>query len=192
MPSSPEVLPTAKPSASTKVVYIISIFAILAAAILVVFGFMNLLSNDRQQQSLDEQLEQTNRLVGQVKDLTQQNKELNQKSVNYAYCNALITAEHTRTGNPIQVEDLNRCIIKSFPNGEGAPTTAQLNQARLQQNNSTNQNSSGGTTTPNNPTKTTDPPNTTSPLIQTSPLTIPSTQVTLPCVNALGVTVSCS
>lgn len=100
----------------------IALFTILVAVLLVVFGAMTYLQNQQTKSKLDEQVAETNRLAQELKVIANQNKENSQRAANYAYCNAYLFAKYTQDGLPILIEDLNKCVVTVFPNGEGAPT----------------------------------------------------------------------
>lgn len=125
MKSEQEIASNSKPATASNLIYRLSIGTLIAAGILVILGLVSYVQNNAQQASLDEQSRKTNELVQQVKELSEQNKKLSQTSVNYAYCNSVILARYTQDRKPISVDDLNKCIISSFPEGQGAPTLEQ-------------------------------------------------------------------
>lgn len=92
---------------------------IAIAAILIGFGTFNIVQSNRQQESLEGQTARTNQLIEDVKALTKENKKLNQQNVNYAFCNAELVARFTQTQQAIYIQDLENCILTSFPEGEG-------------------------------------------------------------------------
>lgn len=112
-------------SSSGNVMYRLSIGILISAAILIVLGLVSFVQNNTQQMALDEQSKRTSELVGQVKELSEQNKKISQTAVNYTYCNSMILATYTRDQKPISIDDLNKCVISSFPRGEGAPTLSK-------------------------------------------------------------------
>lgn len=173
----------------------------LALAILTIIGFITftVIQNNRQQATLDKTAEQTNELVKQVKELSEQNKKLSQTSVNYSYCNAVLLARYTQTLAPITIEDLEKCILISFPNGQG-PVTSTNDQEIISRvapnvarnNSQPSQTPSNGSTTPSNPAtpnnNTNDSTTTMNGLNLTVPsiLGLPETKVNA-CVNILGI-----
>lgn len=188
-----------------------AIFGILAAAAaLVIFGVINVIQNRDQQSALDKQLETTNQLVNQVKQLSEENKKLSQTAANYAYCNATILAKYTQTGDPITVEDLEKCKFTSYPDN-GKPTSFNSGQGSQTQspssalagasssntnssnannipssNNGNNSNGGNGTSNPpvNNP-PTTPPPNTpaVTPLLAVKTPLLPPVSLYPPCLQ---------
>lgn len=102
-----------------------ALFTILVAIFLIAFGTVYYLQAQATKEKLDDQVAKTNQLVEEVKVLTEENKENSQRAANYAYCNAYILAGYTQTLNPIQIEDLNACVVTVFPDGDGAPTIPQ-------------------------------------------------------------------
>jgi type II secretory pathway pseudopilin PulG len=100
---------------SSRVIYFVSILTILVAAALIIFAIVNAISNSRQQVALDEQTKKTNQLIEEVQKQTEKNKEISQQAANYAYCNAVLLAQYTQTLRAITIEDLNNCVLNSFP-----------------------------------------------------------------------------
>jgi hypothetical protein len=207
MKSEQEIAQPTKPSTSSNLIYRFSIGTLITAALLVILGLVSFVQNNAQQAALDEQSRKTNELVEQVKDLSEQNKKLSQTAVNYAYCNSVILARYTQNRQPITVEDLNKCVISSFPEGEGAPTLEDIranmsgasspfqeNQVNQNQNGNSNPTPTSPTPTPENPT----PQNPQNPIQNTpsnniltlnpSPL-LPGLELNAPCLqitNLLG------
>ncbi len=99
-----------------------ALFTILVAIFLIVFGTLNFIQNRNTESKLNEQVARTEKLANEIKVIAQQNKESSQRAANYAYCNAYLFAKYTQDGWPIVIEDLNKCVVAVFPNGEGAPT----------------------------------------------------------------------
>lgn len=172
--------------------YGLSVFVIIAAALLLILAYVNAISNNKQQESLDESLKKTAQLTEEVKRLSEANIKLNQTSVNYSYCNAVLVAQYTQTLLPIQIKDLNACILQSFPDskvstgGSGEPTALQSSNIPVAQGSSAPLQSSAATNaaTPNN----TGGGTSGAPNPQQAGL-----QLTLPCLNALDLlTVGCS
>lgn len=93
---------------------------LVAAGFMVIVGFVNVQQNKAQQDSLDKQVAATNQLIAELKSLSEQNKKLSQTAANYAYCNALILAKYTQTGDPISIEDLDKCKFTSYPSNTAA------------------------------------------------------------------------
>jgi hypothetical protein len=163
MKSDQQTTPTPKPTASSNLLYRLSIGTLIAAALLIILSYVSYVQNNTQQASLDEQSRKTTELVQQVKDLSEQNKKLSQTAVNYAYCNSVIIARYTQDQSPITVENLNECVISSFPQGEGAPTIEQiragmngeLSPSAQSQTSGNRTQTPGGNTTPTNPGTTT-------------------------------------
>lgn len=100
---------------SDRLLYAVSIFVIVAAALLLIFAFIDMMNNTRQQEALDTQTKKTNELVNEVKEQTEKNKKISQQAANYAHCNAVLLAQYTQTLTPIQIDDLNECVLSSFP-----------------------------------------------------------------------------
>lgn len=97
---------------------------LVTAGFLLIFLFTNYVQGTKQQEILDKQTANTNALVEQTKTLSEDNKKLSEenkaladRSVKYAYCNAVLLAQYTQTGNAIQIQDLENCILTSFPDG---------------------------------------------------------------------------
>lgn len=109
---------------------------LIIAAFLIIALFVGTVQRKKQQESLDKQTNNTNLILQQVKDLGQQNKDLGQQNkklseqnAKYAYCNATLLAEYTQTGAAIKIEDLENCILTTFPEGadilNSSPATPQ-------------------------------------------------------------------
>lgn len=195
--------PIHQPTTRNQLMYVAAIVT-LAIAILTIIGFITftVLQNNRQQATLDQTAAQTNELVKQVKNLSEQNKKLSQTSVNYAYCNAVLLSRYTQTLSPITIQDLEKCILLSFPEGTGPVTStnnqdviAQVAPNRTQASNTpsqgsvtppNNNNGTGSTTNPNNGstggTTTMNGLNLTIPSL----LGLPETKIGA-CVNVLGI-----
>lgn len=181
---------------SSKVLYAVSVLAILIAAALIVFATIGFIRDNQQQTAIDDQNRQTKELVEQVKALAEQNQKTTQQAANYAYCNAVLLSQYTRTLRAITIEDLNTCVLNSFP--ESTVTPPVSNQQNNTNNSSSSNSSSQGNTSTNTPapvtpspvptTPTPTPtPNQNSPTIGTTPTgLLPGINVSLPCVNALG------
>lgn len=155
-----------------------ALFTILIAIFLIAFGTVYYLRSQKTDDKIDAQIAQTKALVQEVKTLSEENKKLNQTGVNYAYCNAYLLALYTQTKAPITIEDLNSCVVTSFPNSDTAPTIptkafqdAQNNiqgtssstpQSTTTPSSSTARPSTSPTTTPTSPTTPTNNPQQTS------------------------------
>lgn len=115
-----------------------------------------------------------------IENLAKDNKALNQQQINYTYCNAVIIARWTQTQQPIQIKDLNKCVLENQKNVNQA-----LNQIMLQsESRAPANNSSGGNTVPAqssagsvpqqpNGVTVTPAPGTTPPLLVVPPLPTP-------------------
>lgn len=176
-----------------------SLAVIGAAIVLIVAGVGYYVQQERQRAATDYQTAQTNKLILDIKKLGEQNKNLNQTSNNYAYCNAVLLSQYTQTHNAITIEDLDKCVLTSFPNGVNAPqqssaiqgNTPTFNGAALQGGTITPQ-ASGNTNTSNT---TNNPPSSSpqQPASNSSPvLTVPDLlQLNAPCLNVLGAVRTC-
>lgn len=105
----------------------ISIVTIIVAAALICFGAVNYVQNREQQIAIEEQNKRTAQLVEEIKKLSEGNQKLSQTTVNYAYCNAMLLAKYTQDQSPIEIEDLNACVLKSFPEGDAPALQSSLN-----------------------------------------------------------------
>lgn len=199
--TEPLVQPVKKPGISDRLVFFGSIATLLLAAVLIIFALFNAVNNQKQQAAINKQTETTNELVKEVRDLSEQNKDLAQTAANYAYCNSILLASYTQDQAPITVEDLNKCVFTSFPDGQGAPTTASnlqgtintSNTSRSSQTSSTSgssvQPAGNGNTQPSGgtvviPPSTTIQPSNSSPLLQVQPTSIlPSIDLGIPCID---------
>lgn len=151
MKSDTKIAPPAKLSTSGSLAYRLSVGTLIAAGLLLILGYVSFVQNSQQQASLDEQSRKTGELVQQVKDLSEQNKKLSQLSVNYQYCNAQIFAKHTRDNQAIEIEDLEKCVINSFPKGEGAPTVDEIRNMMNQANESSSKDTNSSSNLGSNP-----------------------------------------
>ena len=110
-----------------------------AMAGLILFMFLLTSQGSRQQHAIEDETARINQLVEKINQLSEENKKLNETNVNYAYCNAVIVAKYTQTQEPIEIEDLNECILKSFPNaslnGENRLNAPNQNQKPVESSN---------------------------------------------------------
>lgn len=110
-----------------------SLLIVGAGIFLLLAGTIYFLQQQSQKEAIDRQTESTNQLILQVKDLVnevktigEENRDLNKQNRNYAYCNAVLLAQYTQTRQPIVIEDLNKCVLKSFDSSvSSAPNTSQ-------------------------------------------------------------------
>ena len=196
-----------QPAVRNKIFYWASIFTLFVAAILIILGILAVIQNNKQQSSLDEQNRKVTELVQEVKKLSEQNKSLAESSVNYSYCNSMLFSAYTQNLQPIVVEDLNKCVYKSFPNGVSNLQSATTNTAPKQsgytapqaqsQSAPTTQNRvapGNSSNTPSNSNATPPQPNSNAnePLIKLGPLpTLPNLQISTPCLNVTGFLQAC-
>lgn len=175
---------------SSKVLYAVSILAILVAAALIVFATIGFIRDNQQQTAIDDQTKQTKQLVEQVKALAEQNQKTSQQAANYAYCNAVLLSQYTQTLRAITIEDLNTCVLNSFPESKVTSPTSQQNTGNNTPNSSsTNNQSVSNTPAPASPAPAAvaPSPNQSSPIIGTTPTnSLPGINISLPCVNTLG------
>lgn len=153
---------------------------LVSAAFLIIFGFVYAVQSERQREELAKTSDNTTNLLAEVKtigeqnkELARQNKELSEKAARYAYCNAVILAQYTQTGQPITIEDLDKCVLTSFPegissegNGSGEssgslqnPTSNALAQNTPSGGNSNNPSTPSVPNSPANPNSPTTPNN---------------------------------
>lgn len=189
-----------RPGTSSRVIYVVSILTILVAAALIIFAIVGAIDDSRQKAALDEQTKKTNQLIEQVQKQNDkiekqalQNKEISQQAANYAYCNAVLLAQYTQTLRAITIEDLNTCVLNSFPD------------STIVQPDGTAQNEISGNTTPapthplSAPSQSTANPQPATPAapiqggVSTQPTNLlPGINITLPCVSATPlVTLGC-
>jgi hypothetical protein len=128
---------------------------LVIAAFLIIFFFVDSVQNQKQQKSIDKQTNDTAAILQQVKnvseqnkDLSKQNRDLSQQNAKYAYCNAVILAKYTQTGEPIKIEDLNDCVLDTFQNkseiiknSSSTTNNTPMNQSSLSTPSSSNDNS---------------------------------------------------
>lgn len=146
---------------------------LVTAGFLVIFFFINAIQAQKQQETLDKQNNNIAALVQQVKTLSEQNntlskdnKKLNEQNVRYAYCNAVLLAKYTQTGEAIQIEDLDNCVLTTFSqnqgqdilNGTSSPTSESSNNSQGSGSNTVTQNPPVNNT-PNNPSNPSNPNN---------------------------------
>jgi type II secretory pathway pseudopilin PulG len=165
---------------------------LITAAFLVIFGFVYAVQAQRQQEAIDKTNENTSNVLAQVKILSEQNKELakqnkesSEKAARYAYCNAVILARYTQTGEPIKIEDLDKCVLSSFPEGLSA-TSGETNTSNTSSTSSAaggsvaqSTPSGGGSNTPSAPTTPSNPSTPTNPTNPTNPTTPRTNGLTL-------------
>jgi len=109
------VEPIEKQAFSSKIVFALSILIIFVAAILVILAIIGYTQDNKQQEAIDNQTEKTNQLI-------RQNQKTSQQAANYAYCNAVLLSQYTQTLQAITIEDLNTCVLKSFPGSTATGT----------------------------------------------------------------------
>lgn len=193
--------PIQTPSTRNQLMYVTAIVTV-GVAILTILGLVTwaVINSNQQEAALDKQTENTEKLLQEVKNLTEDNKKLNQTAVDYTYCNAVLLAKYTQTLTPITIQDLEKCILLSFPSGSG-PATSSTNrdvisrinpQAARQAPSQNAPQPSGGSNTPNRPT-TPQTPQTPSETPQNglsvtipSLLGLPETKLDA-CINVLGI-----
>lgn len=113
------------PKVTNNTISSLGLATIGAAIILLIAGLVNYVQEEQQRQAIDNQTSKTNQLIEEVRSLSQENKELNQENRNYSYCNAILLAKYTQDQQPIQIDDLEKCILTSFPQGGGPSDNAQ-------------------------------------------------------------------
>lgn len=116
-----EVKPVKQPTATNQLMNIFAYVAIALTIFLLLLGIYALVQN---REATQKETDQTTELVKEVKRLSEENKKLNETSNNYAYCNAVLVAKYTQTLKPITIEDLEKCILISFPEGGTLPSTS--------------------------------------------------------------------
>lgn len=104
-----------------------SLAIIGAAIVLVIAGTAYFVQQERQRTAINEQIAQTNKLIDQLKVIGNENKALNRQNRDFAYCNAVLLAKYTQDQSPIVIEDLNKCVLTSFPKDEGVDPILQDN-----------------------------------------------------------------
>lgn len=174
-------------------------FAVIGAAIvLLIAGVTVFVQQERQRVAINEQIAQTNKLIEEVKDLSETNKEINEENRNFAYCNAMLLARYTQNQLPIVIEDLNKCVLSSFPENETAPQNSSSAPAEPQQPTSSVERSPAATPSP----VVTPPRAPVQPIVPTVPRNeaqspeplaqVPGLlELNLPCVNVLGLVRTC-
>lgn len=154
-----EVKPVKQPTATNQ---LMNIFAYVAIALTIFLLLLGIYALVRNREATQKETDQTTELVKEVKRLSEENKRLNATSNSYAYCNAVLVAKYTQTLKPITIEDLEKCILISFPEPETSPSTS-INLTRqpvAQQPTENNQtpNQPNSPVQPNNPTPTQETP----------------------------------
>lgn len=97
--------------------------AIIGAAImLIIAGILYFVQQERQRYAINKQTETTNQLIREVKALGEDNKKYAKQARDYAYCNAVLLAKYTQTQEPIVIDDLDKCVLTSFPDSQGVDT----------------------------------------------------------------------
>lgn len=191
-----DVKPVPKQPWTSKVKYILAVLVLLAAAAILVLGVYNYIQNKRERVADEQQIAQTEELIRQVKNLSEQNKRLNQTSNNYAYCNAMLFSEFTRTGNPITVKDLNECIYETLNNEQAGDQQSYLQPAQDPRGSrSSTQSSTGSNLQPSAPTQPTAPnrgnqPQQNNSTVQVSPPLLPGIKLDV-CTDLIGVVQAC-
>lgn len=186
-----------KPTLPNKVFYAVSVIAIIAAAMLIILGLVSAVQNNNQQTALDSQTAQTKELVEKVREQAEENKQVSQQAANYAYCNAVLLAQYTQTLTPIQIQDLNNCVLNSFPNSNVTSPNGQVQTSPTQAPSNGSASSGGSSSSSSNSSSTTTPGTSTTPTQTQNP---PANNtdgsgvgIQLPCINALGLLrVACS
>lgn len=204
MTSDTLVQPTKKQPFTQKVIYGLSILTILAAALLIIFAVVGYSQDKDQTQALEEQTRKTNELI-------EQERKVSQQAANYAYCNAVLLSQYTQNQVPITIEDLNTCVLTSYPDstvtgpdGVIMPSGSSSPATSTTPSNTTNRSTATPAPVSSNPTPSpiaptpTNPvnpqPTTTNPEVSTTPNSIlPGINVDLPCLNAVNlIQLSCS
>lgn len=196
MNNDPLVTPVQKQGFSSKVVFLASLLTILVAGFLIIFAIIGFTRDNSQEKTIEKQTQRIEELVKQAKVQAEKNEQVSQQAANYAYCNAVLLAQYTQTLTPIQIDDLNTCVLNSFPNSTvtGPDGQAQSNNSATPQSstggNTSNSSSTTNNNTTNNPPATPTNPTTPQTNTQNNPTVGVGGQnglnVTLPCVNALG------
>lgn len=105
----------------------VSLAIIGAAIVLLVAGIIYYAQQERQRKAIEAQTNTTNQLINQVKAISEENRRLNTENRNFTYCNAVLLARYTQEQQPTVIEDLDKCVLQSFPKDE-APVTGQSQQ----------------------------------------------------------------
>lgn len=183
----------------------VSLAVIGAAIILLILGVVYYVQQGKQTRAIKEDTAKTNQLILEVKaleeqnkDINEQNKTLNQQNKNYAYCNAVLLAKYTQDQQPIEIEDLNKCVLKSFPrdNSSTQPTAFSSIQGGTQVASGDQLQPSTGTvqtnqpSAPNQPSQPSKPSEPTEPVPSPQPsnqlITVPNLlQINTPCLKLL-------
>lgn len=183
----------------------VSLAVIGAAIVLLIAGVTYYIQQEKQRQAIEVQSERTNQLITEVKDLSEQNRRLNEQNREYAYCNAVLLAKYTQTQEPIIIEDLEKCTLTSFKSEEKEPqekqpnSQASNNQSQPQQSIMQSQGPES-TTRPiiQVPTNAKTPQSPEEPINETSTPSNnlldlgDSLEVNTPCINVLGLIKTCS
>lgn len=116
-----EIKPVKQPTATNQLMNIFAYVAIALTLLLLLLGIFALVQN---REATEKETDQTTELVKEVKRLSEENKKLNETSNSYAYCNAVLIARYTQTREAITIEDLEKCILISFPEAGSSPSTS--------------------------------------------------------------------
>lgn len=108
----------------------IGLIVIGAAIMLIIAGILYYAQQERQRQAIDLQTSRTNELIREVKQLSEENKRLNQQNRDYTYCNAILFAKYTQDEEPIIIEDLEKCVFNSFKDPESQPSEEAQSNAQ--------------------------------------------------------------
>lgn len=111
------IAPTLKAKLAQKLAYAISILTIIAAAVLIILAVIDFSRESEQQTTLQEQTKKTNQLIQQVKQESEANERISKEAANYAYCNSILLSAYTQTLQPIEIKDIDKCILSSFSKG---------------------------------------------------------------------------
>lgn len=141
---------------------------LVMAMFLIILFFVNSIQAQKTQETLDKQTGNTNVIIQQVKELSKQNKKLsednkklNERNTKYAYCNAVLLAKYTQTGAAIMIEDLDNCVLTTFPEGQGLiesnPATSQPSNNNQGSGNTSVTQKPPANNTPSNPSNPNNP-----------------------------------
>lgn len=170
---------------SEKTFSAVSLIVIGAAILFVIAATLYYIQQERQRDAIEDATSKTNELILEVRKIAEQDR-------NYSYCNAVLVAKYTQDQQPIVIEDLDRCVFKSFPRGS-APTKGVQSNAQTflaPQNALTPSATQQSSTTPIQPASPVQPVTPTNPNAPT--LSVPNLlQVTTPCIEAFGIIRTC-
>jgi hypothetical protein len=206
---------------SQRLLYALASAGLLIAGVIILFAFSVNNNANTQKSLIEQEVQKTNQIASDnnklsrvIQKLSEENKQLNQTTLNYAYCNAVLVAQYTQTLQPITIVNLNDCVLKNLSDtaaqgvikGTTVPSSSKspASSSNPTPNSSTTKPSSAPTSSSPAPTSSTAPMTViTTPQPVVSPITVnpqltgsPSVWLQAPapvgCINVLGaVTANC-